>query len=116
MEISTPATRPQAPPAPQAPVVSQQTDRVSTDLPEARTVTAVTSLGQTRPRSENNRTAQAIANVASPPIREESELHQSKTFTHCQSIGLPIYFQLLKKISLRKIRQNSEVYFKKYTL
>ncbi len=78
MEISTLSTRPQAPPAPQALVVSQKTDRVSTDLPEARTVTAVTSLGQTRPRSENNRTALAIANVASPPIREESEL-QNRT-------------------------------------
>lgn len=74
MEISTLSTRPQAPPAPPALVVSSQAERVRTDLPEARTVTAVPPVSQTPPRSENNQAAQAGSTASPPPNRGDADL------------------------------------------
>lgn len=78
MEISPLTTRPQAPILAQIPVVSQQTEQVSTDLPPSRTVTAVSLLSQTRPRAENNRIADA-ASIASAPSASDENNVQNRT-------------------------------------
>ena len=60
MEISALQTRPQAPPQPQSPATPSQTASVATDLPEARTVAAISSVNR---------------GVPNPQSASKSELH-----------------------------------------